>query len=128
MTYLQLAYLHLATVLPAFVLGPLLLLSRKGTPGHRLAGKAYILCMLLTAVISLLMPAQVGPQWLGHFGFIHIFSVSVLLFIPLALIAIVQGKIRLHQRIMFSNYVGGLLIAGGFALAPGRLLNQWLFN
>ena len=29
---------------------------------------------------------------------------------------------------MISTYVGGILIAGSFALMPGRLLNDWLFG
>jgi uncharacterized membrane protein len=36
MTYTQLAYLHLATVVPAFFLGALQLFRHKGTPAHRL--------------------------------------------------------------------------------------------
>ena len=39
MSYHQLAYLHLATVLPAFALGTYLLLNRKGTPIHRRLGR-----------------------------------------------------------------------------------------
>ena len=30
------------------------------------------------------MPAEVGPQVLGHFGFIHLFSILVLVCVPLA--------------------------------------------
>lgn len=60
MTYTQLACLHLATVLPASVLGALQFLRCKGSPDHKRLGKIYML----------LMPAQVGQQFLHHFGFI----------------------------------------------------------
>ncbi len=64
MTYIQLAYLHLATVVPAFLIGGLQFLRRKGTPTHRLLGKVYMACMLATGLITLAMPAHVGPQFL----------------------------------------------------------------
>lgn len=128
MTYLQLAYLHLATVLPAFLIGTYLLLNRKGTSLHRSLGKAYMLLMLLTAVISLFMGARVGPSIFGHFGFIHLFSLLVLILVPSAYRAARQGNIRRHKGNMMGLYTGGLLIAGAFAFAPGRLLHEWLFQ
>jgi uncharacterized membrane protein len=57
MTYTQLAYLHLATVLPAFAIGAFRLIRRKRTPSHKLLGKIYMLLMLVTALITLAMPA-----------------------------------------------------------------------
>ena len=42
MTYLQLADLHLATVVPACFIGGYLLRGRKGTPTHRLLGKVFV--------------------------------------------------------------------------------------
>jgi uncharacterized membrane protein len=128
MTYLTLAYLHLATVLPAFVIGTWQLLRPKGTPVHRVVGHVYLLLMLATALIALLMPAQVGPRWLGHFGFIHLFSLMVFISVPRSYRAARRGDIRRHRDSMIGVYVGGLLIAGGFALMPGRLLHHWLFG
>jgi uncharacterized membrane protein len=128
MTYTQLAYLHLATVVPAFVIGGFQLLRRKGTQSHRLLGKFYMLLMLATAFITLAMPARVGPQFLNHFGFIHIFSLMALFSVPSAYIAARRGNIRAHQAAMISLYVGGILIAGAFAFSPGRMLHEWLFG
>ncbi len=62
MTYLQLAYPHLATVVPAFVLGSYLMLNRKGTPFHKMLGKLYMLQMLIIAIVSLFMSAEIGPS------------------------------------------------------------------
>ena len=128
MTYTQLAYLHLATVVPAFVLGALQLLRRKGTPGHRLLGKIYMLLMLATGLITLVMPAEVGPRFLNHFGFIHIFSVMALFGVPSAYIAARRGNIKAHRGAMLGLYIGGILIAGAFAFSPGRMLHAWLFG
>ena len=128
MTYTQLAYLHLATVVPAFFIGALQLLRRKGTPSHKLLGKIYMVLMLATALITLAMPAQVGPQFLNHFGFIHSFSLLTLFSVPTAYFAARRGDIRAHRAAMIGLYVGGILIAGTFALMPGRMLHEWLFG
>lgn len=127
MTYLTLAYIHLATVMLAFVLGTLLLLQKKGTVLHRLVGKFFMVLMLLTALIALCMPAQIGPTLLGHFGFIHLFCLLIFYAVPSAYFAIRQGDLAKHKANLIGVYVGGLLIAGAFALMPGRLLHSWLF-
>lgn len=128
MTYTQLAYLHLATVLPAFVLGAFQLFRRKGTPGHKVLGRIYMLLMLATGFITLIMPAEVGPRVLNHFGFIHIFSFLAVFGVPLAYVAARRGYIRAHRFAMLSLYLGGILTAGAFAFSPGRMLHKWLFG
>lgn len=128
MTYDSLAYLHLASILPAFLIGTLLLLRRKGTTRHRFLGRAYLVLMLATGITTLFMPARVGPSVLGHFGFIHLFSLLTLYAVPTAWRAARQGDIATHRGNMIGLYVGGILIAGAFALMPGRLLHGWLFG
>lgn len=126
MSYLFLAYLHLATVVPAFLIGTFLLSRRKGTSTHRLLGKVFMLLLLVTAFITLSMEAQAGPTFLGHFGFIHLFSVLVLYSVPAAYLAIRNKNLVSHRNNMIGVYVGGILIAGGFAFMPGRLLHTWI--
>ncbi|MGZ9167143.1 MAG: DUF2306 domain-containing protein [Anaerolineales bacterium] len=128
MTYTQLAYLHLATVVPAFFIGAFQLLRRKGTPSHKFLGKIYMVLMLATGFITLAMPAEVGPRLLNHFGFIHIFSFLALFNVPLAYIAARRGNIKAHRGAMLGLYLGGILIAGAFAFSPGRMLHAWLFG
>lgn len=128
MTYTQLAYLHLATVIPASAVGAFQFLRHKGTPSHKFLGKIYMLLMLATALITLAMPAKVGPQFLHHFGFIHIFSLLALINIPIAYFTARHGNIRAHRAAMISLYVGGILIAGTLAFSPGRMLHEWLFK
>lgn len=125
MSYTQLAYAHLATVGPAFVIGTVLMIRRKGTPHHRFWGKLYMALMVATASISLLMPAVVGPRLLNHFGFIHLFSILTLVSVPQALWAARSHNVKAHRSAMIGLYIGGLLIAGGFALMPGRMLHNW---
>ena len=128
MSYTQLAYLHLATVVPAFAIGAFQLFRRKGTPSHKLLGKIYMVLMLATGLITLAMPAEVGPRLLGHFGFIHAFSLLALYSVPAAYFAVRRGNIQAHRANMIGLYIGGILIAGAFAFSPGRMLHAWLFG
>ena len=128
MTYLQLAIVHLGSIVPAFLIGTFLLLNRKGSPKHKLLGKIYMTLMLFTAITTLFMSAAIGPAFLGHFGFIHIFSISVFYTVPSAYFAVQNGDIAKHKGNMIGLYFGGLLIAGAFTFAPGRLLHTWLFS
>ncbi len=128
MTYDYLMYLHLATVVPCFLLGTILLLIRKGTRIHTALGKVYMVLMMITAFITLFMPARVGSQFLGHFGWIHSFSFLTLYTVPTAYRAIRMGDVKSHQRKMILLYFGAIVIAGGFTFAPGRFLYLLLFG
>jgi uncharacterized membrane protein len=72
------------------------------------------------------MSARVGPTFFGHFGLIHFFSFLVLYLVPTAFFAARSGNIKRHRASMLGLYIGGILIAGGFTLMPGRLLHDWL--
>jgi len=128
MTYQDLVYFHLATILPAFLIGTFLLLRRKGTPLHKALGRIYLPLMILTGITTLLMQAQVGPRFLNHFGFIHVFSLVTLYSAPAAYFAVRRGDIKAHRGYMIGLYVGGILIAGAFTLAPGRMIHDWIFG
>lgn len=128
MTYQQLAYLHLATVAPAFLIGTFLLLRRKGSPLHKALGRIYLLLMVATGLATLFMPAHVGPRFLGHFGLIHAFSLFALYSAPAAYLAARRGNIQAHRKSMIGLYLGGILVAGAFAFSPGRMLHDWVFG
>lgn len=127
MTYQTLMYLHLATVIPCFFIGTLLLLIKKGTGIHKNFGRVYMVLMLFTAFVTLFMPAAVGPQFLGHFGWIHLFSFLTLYTVPTAYTAIKKGNVRAHKRKMILLYFGAIIIAGGFTFVPGRYLHELFF-
>lgn len=127
MTYTELTYLHLATIAPAFLIGTWMMINRKGTASHRVLGKIYLALMAITGVVTLLMPAAVGPKLLNHFGFIHLFSLLTLYSVPTALMAARRHDVKSHRSSMIGLYVGGLLIAGFFAFMPGRMMHRVLF-
>ena len=127
MDYSSLMYWHLVTVIPCFVIGTVVLLMKKGTFLHVSFGRIYMVLMMITACITLFMPALVGPRILNHFGFIHSFSFLTIYTVPTAYLAIKKGNIKSHKRKMILLYFGAIIIAGGFTLAPGRYLNVLLF-
>ncbi|MDD1795188.1 DUF2306 domain-containing protein [Enterovibrio sp. ZSDZ42] len=127
MDNMVLIYFHLATAVASFCIGTYLLVRRKGSPAHRQLGKVYMLLMMVTAVSTLFIPAQVGPQVFYHFGYIHILSVVTLYTVPEAIFAIRKGDIKKHRNAMVILYVMALLVAGAFAFMPGRLLHTWFF-
>lgn len=128
MNYNHLMYFHLATVVPCFLIGTVLLLIRKGTDTHKSLGRVYMVLMLFTALVTLFMPAQVGPQLLNHFGWIHGFSFLTIYTTPTAYIAVKKGNIQAHKRKMILLYFGAIIIAGGFTFMPGRYLYDLLFR
>lgn len=128
MDYNTLMYSHLATVVPCVFIGGLLLLIKKGTKTHKYLGRVYMVLMLITAVITLFMPAKVGGNVLNHFGWIHLFSFLTIYTVPTAYLAIKKGKVKTHKRKMILLYVGAILIAGAFTFTPGRYLHEVFFG
>ncbi|MFC5626635.1 DUF2306 domain-containing protein [Algoriphagus winogradskyi] len=124
----MLMYSHLATVVPCIFIGAYLLLSKKGGKVHRTLGKIYMILMLLTAFIAIFLEAQVGPKLVNHFGYIHLFCLLVFWTVPTAYLAIRKGKVKTHQRKMILLYIGAIILAGGFTLAPGRYLHEVFFG
>ena len=128
MSYINLMYLHLATVIPCFIIGTILLLIKKGTKTHIYFGRIYMVLMLITAIITLFMSAEVGPTIFNHFGWIHSFSILTIYTVPTAYLAVKKGNIKSHKRKMILLYFGAIIIAGGFTFVPGRYLYQLFFS
>jgi len=116
--------IHLAAAVTAFVLGGVLLLARKGRAFHRIAGWTWVGVMGTVAFASLFI-TEINDDW---WSWIHILSGSTLLMLPLAVRAAKKHNLRTHRSIMFSLYIGGMLIAGGFTFLPGRLMREVFFS
>lgn len=126
--YEKLMFIHLGTILPCVFLGAYLIFFLKGTAIHKSLGKLYMFLIFFSSFVSLFMEARVGPQFLGHFGWIHSLSFVTMMTVPISIRAVQKGNIVRHQRSMLLLYFSGLLIAGGFTLVPGRFLHQFLFG
>lgn len=114
---------HLATILPALALTPVMLLRRRGDALHRLLGKVWITAMALTAVVSF------GVRLSRHGGLsiIHIISAYVIVVAPMIWWTARNHQVAKHRRQVRGMVTGALLIAGFFTLPFGRLLGSWLF-
>lgn len=117
-------YMHLLTISPCVPLGAYLLSFPKGTPLHKRLGRVYMFLIFFSSFISLFLEAQVGPQFLRHFGWIHSLSVVTMATVPVSIIAARNRNIKGHQRTMILLYFTGLLVAGGLTLFPGRFLHR----
>lgn len=114
-------WLHVAVALLAGALGIANLAARKGTPRHRVVGRAWIGLMAATAISSFWIQ-ELNP---GSYSWIHGLSIWTLALLPLAVLAIRHGRVRTHRNIVI-GLMAGLLIAGAFAMAPGRFMGRML--
>lgn len=113
---------HAAAALAALGLGGWLLMGRKGSASHRVAGRLWAALMAVTAL---------STWWIrtdGRFSVIHLLSVFTLAMLVLAVRAARTGNVRRHRRIMGNLYAGALVVAGLFTLLPSRLLGWHLWH
>lgn len=112
--------LHVASVMPAALIGAYVLLARKGTPLHRALGRIWVALMVVTALSSFFIHS-IDLLW--GFSPIHLLSVLVLAGCARAVQAARRGDIAQHRRIMAGVYFGGIVGAGAFTLLPGRIMH-----
>lgn len=114
---------HLSAALLALGIGALNLSRPKGTRAHRVVGWIWVGLMASAAISSFWifgLRNGAGPS------FVHALSLWTLVALVCAIVAIRRGRVRTHKAFMIGCFLG-LLGAGLGALAPGRLLAQWLF-
>ncbi|HEX2561002.1 DUF2306 domain-containing protein [Phenylobacterium sp.] len=116
--------IHLAAVVLALGVGAWQLLGPKGTTAHRALGWTWSLAMMAAALSSFFIRTVID----GWFSPIHLLSVITLVGLPTAIWAAHRHDVRRHSRIMTSVYLGGMIVAGGFAFLPGRLLWNVFFS
>jgi uncharacterized membrane protein len=125
----KIVFIHLIIILPCILIGTYLIFAKKGSKIHKLAGKTYMALMAFTSVLTLFIPAQVGQKILNHFGVLHLLSLLTLLTVPKAWFAIKRGDVKTHKSAMIKMYVGGIIIAGCFAVfVKGRYLHYVFFD
>ncbi|MGY4398044.1 putative membrane protein [Sphingomonas sp. UYAg733] len=115
---------HLATVLTALALTPVMLLRRRGDRPHRALGTVWLVAMMATASISF----EIRLSNRGGLGFIHILSAWTLIQVPIIWWSARTHNIARHRSAVRGMVLGALIIAGFFTLPFGRLLGTWLFG
>src|SRR4029077_19777951 len=102
----------------AFALGAVQLSAPKGTLPHRTAGWIWVALMVVVAVSSFFIhDLRIWDAWSP----IHLLSVFTLAMLPLAFIHARRRGLDRHSLSMTAIFVGALVIAGLFTLAPGRI-------
>lgn len=114
---------HACLATAALAVGAGMLMRRKGTPSHKLLGRVWVGLMAAVALSSFWIfeiRRGAGPS------FIHLLSVWTLVGLALAIYQIRRGNVRSHRNFMVGTFIG-LLVAGAFAMAPGRALYRLFF-
>ncbi len=112
---------HAALAGVAVLLGAVMLARRKGTASHKRLGRAWVALMVAVALSSFWIfeiRRGAGPS------LIHLLSAWTLVSLALAVYFIRRGNVRAHRGFMIGTLVG-LVVAGTFALAPGRALYRF---
>jgi uncharacterized membrane protein len=117
--------LHAYAALGAFVLGAVQLAGVKGTTRHRALGYTWAALMLVVAISSFWVHEI--RLW-GPWSPIHLLSIFTLVMLPLGLWAAHSHAVSRHRSTMIGLYLGALVIAGLFTLAPGRIMHKVLFG
>ncbi len=122
--------IHLAAALAATAIGPITLWTRLGRQPrprpHRAAGYAWVTLMLVSAISALFIRDFARPNLAGY-SWIHLLIPFTLGQLLLSWRALRRGNLAAHRKTMQGLYVGACLVAGAFALLPGRLLGNWLW-
>ncbi|MCA3441732.1 MAG: DUF2306 domain-containing protein [Rhodobacter sp.] len=119
-----LVQLHVAAALLSVVLGPVAILRRSRDIVHRVAGRAWVVSMAVTAGSSFWISET---PMIGTFSVIHILSVVTLASLVSALRAIRSGAVARHGAIMRALYAQALMLAGAFTFLPGRRMSEAVF-
>src|SRR6185436_9721057 len=104
---------HVATVIPAALLGLwLLAFSRKGSRVHRAAGVVFLTLMVTTALIALLIHRRTPEGPVFGMSTTHLFVPFVLFATWRAIDGAMKGNIKQHQRWVMGLFFGALVING----------------
>jgi uncharacterized membrane protein len=109
-------YIHLLAVIPSLILGAINLSLKKGTLTHKRIGKVWAVLMLITAISSLFIMPTGSLTWL------HLFSILVIICIPVGVFSIRKGNIKRHTYCMLGAYIGTVISAYFAVMTPGRFL------
>lgn len=121
MVFPPIVLIHVCTALLALIVGATMLVREKGTPIHRLSGRIWVGLMLVAVLLSF------GIRRTGSFSPIHLLSITTLISISVALVALYRHDILTHRRWMGGTYVG-LLTAGALSLQPHRRLGHLVWH
>ncbi len=116
---------HAFSAMAALGLGIVQLVAPRGTLPHRHLGRVWVVLMVTVALSSFWITSAARGH---HYSYIHLISLGVLVMLPLAVLRVRRGQVAAHGRLMVSIFFGGLIIAGGATLLPGRIMGAVVFG
>lgn len=117
---------HALAAFAALALGALQLWLPKGTGRHRFFG--WLWAALIAAVAASSFWISGERFRFGPFSWIHGLSIFTLVMLPVGLWHAHRHRVVRHRWTMIGLYIGSLIIAGAFTLAPGRIMGRALFG
>ncbi len=115
---------HIATILIAVILTPVMLLRRRGDRWHRWHGWIWVTALAATAAVSFGI-RSINP---GSLSLIHILSAWTFGQLPLIVWHARHHHHARHRNAVRGMVIGALLIAGFFTFPFDRLMGRWLFS
>lgn len=115
---------HIAAIVVAVALTPVMLLRRRGDRIHRRLGLVWIAAMFLAAAFSF----GIGGINGGSLSLIHILSAWTLVQVPVIFWTARTHRHRQHRSSVRGMVGGALIIAGIFTFPFDRLMGHWLFG
>ena len=123
--------IHMSAALGAVATGPVALWARKRPTQrprlHRAFGYAWVTMMIVTAGTALFIRDFRLPNIAGYTP-LHLAVPLTAAMLVTSFYRLSQGDIAAHRALMQRLYVGACLVAGGFALLPGRYLGNLVFG
>lgn len=119
-----LIWAHLATIVVALALTPVMMWRRRGDGLHRRLGWIWVVSLTATAALSFGI-RTINP---GGLSLIHVLSAFTLVQVPLIAWAARTHRIVAHRKAVDAMVLGALLIAGFFTFPFHRMLGRWLFG
>lgn len=116
--------IHIVTALPAFFIGAFMLARPKGTPIHKVFGRVWVVLIGIVSISSVWIQEIRDGE---GYSLIHLLSIWTLFAVIMGYLAIRRGEVRSHRGWMVGTYIG-LVVAGLFTLAPGRMIPTYLFG
>lgn len=115
--------IHMLAAMGAFFLGAYVLMRRKGTKAHKMAGRVFGLLMLATATTAIFI-REIND---GSFSWIHIFVPITFIGMYQLVSSIRKGNVKAHRKHVLTMYFAALLIPGLIAFLPGRRMWMMFF-
>jgi len=122
---------HMFAALAGTVVGAVTLWARRSGGArprlHRMAGHAWVLLMLVTAISALCIRDYQLPNLAGYTP-IHLLVPLLFAGLLVAFGRLARRDIAGHRRAMRMTYGGACLVAGAFTLLPNRYLGGLLWH